>query len=288
MDEHGDLLFNEPTQVSPRDNLPSSGKDLQREKGPQGLSMLPSIFTAFQGVSSSPTASPIDDVERIQIMITNIEQQQMAVRTNMISLIDRRQKALEKEIEQLMDEDEESTEAGKALEGREMLFKASVSAIVPKDHEIGKDDLVKGENVAKYEEYEVKIEDLSDVKIPPRSLEPLMQRNRRGDADGDVEMGGMHLTSRSLEPYTRRTRKELGVETMDLIEKGIQELEEFDALAKQELIRLKGWLEKKRGSGDEKRTGDVETEKLKPGMPISKSQPASRGPISFTKMVRRG
>ena len=170
----------------------------------------------------------------------------MAVRNNMMSLIIRRQKILEAQIER-MDDDEEPKDSGKVPGAREMLLKANVSATIPKDHEIAKDDLVKGDSVAKYEQYEVKIEELSDSNIGSL-LSSAPSRSKEGDADGDVEMGGMDPTSRPPENVIPRTRRELNEEIIGLVDKGVHELEEFDKIAKKDIEKLKILLEQKRGA----------------------------------------
>jgi len=146
-----------------------------------------------------------------------------------------------------MDQDEDGKDAGRELERREMLFKARMPATVPKDHEIGKDELVRGASTARYEAYELKLEDLSDIKSTPHILERSSRRKSGGDADGDVEMGGMDQTLQLSVPNIQRTRRELGEEIMDLMDDGLQGLEEFDKVAKQVVDKLKkSLLEKKK------------------------------------------
>jgi len=214
--------------------------------------MLPSIFTDFPGISSALTVSPMDDVERIQIMIANIEKQQMVVRANMLSLISHRQKVLSKKMEQLTDDyddddDDRTKDADKTSWGQDMLFKASIPASIPRDLESGKDDLAKGSKVARYQDYETKIEDLSDIETSPRMLELSSRPNRVIDTDGDVEMGGIDQTHPPPN-HDLPTRQKLSEEIMGLVDQGLQELDEFDKVAKQDIDKLQVLLEKARSS----------------------------------------
>lgn len=214
----------------------------------------------------------------------------------MISLIERRQQILDGEIEQLLGEAMNEDRGFKGEKGKapDVMFRAHVSAMIPKEEDVGKDGALNPQIAARYENYEVKMESLLDIspRSPKAGLSP-RKKEADVDFDGDFEMGGMGGDSPGSEIRVPRTREELRQEMMDLVEEGLRELEVYDGDSQQELDKLKGWLKKKKQgsiSTSENAVPDVpELRRLSLGMPgPGAASRVFREKISFEQLASKG